>query len=210
MEPMIEITQNNDRVFYLSSDVTNDSIGEICKQILSINEIDRKGLDKFRTYPLEPIRLHVQSFGGSIYDMWSLIDVIESSNTPIITYCNGYCMSAAALIFLAGHFRCMYKHSRIMFHQLSSMTFGKMNDLVIHQSESEQLHKLMIKFIKKHTKLKKGFFKRYDGGKEDIFMDAKECLKYGVCDQIVEKTEWRSVLMEQLSKEEDESCLCED
>lgn len=199
---MQDQTVNDDRILYLSADVTGESISDICKQILQANETDKKGLEKYKTYAIKPIQLHIQSFGGSVYDMWALIDVIEASTTPIITFCNGYCMSAAALIFLSGHYRCMYKHSAIMFHQVSSFTFGKVQDLTIHQDVLEDMHKDMIKYIKKKTKLKKSFFKRYDTGKEDIYLDAKKCLKFCVCDQIVETTEWRDTLLEQLSKED--------
>lgn len=206
MDNIMEITQQEDRILYLSKDIDSDSISDICKKILDINHTDRVGLDKYRNYAMRPIELHVQSFGGSIYDMWSLIDVIESSNTPIITFCNGYCMSAAALIFLAGHYRVMYKHSAIMFHQLSSMTFGKMNDLIIEQTQTKNLHKDMIKYIKKKTNLKKKFYKKYDKNKENIYMDSKKCLKFGVCDEVAEKSDWRNTLLEQMKQSAEECC----
>ena len=93
--------QDEDRIIYLSSDISDSSTSDICKQIISYNEVDRKGIARYRQYQIKPIYLYVQSFGGSVYDMWALIDIMESSNTPIITYCTGYCMSAAADIFLA-------------------------------------------------------------------------------------------------------------
>lgn len=207
MEMMI---QQDDRILYLSKDVDNDSTAEICKKILDINNLDRIGMDKFRNYAMKPIQLHIQSFGGSIYDMWNLIDVIESSNTPIITYCNGYCMSAAALIFLAGHYRCMYKHSVMMFHQLYNWSAGKINDVVLEQRQTEKLHSEMIKYIKKRTKLKKKFFKKFDKNKEDIYIKAKKCVKYGICDEICQTSDWRSTLKEQMSQMEkyDDDCEC--
>ena len=66
--------QPDERVLYLSAEINNDSVGDICKQILAFNEADRKGMEKFRNYAINPIELHVQSFGGSVYDMWALID----------------------------------------------------------------------------------------------------------------------------------------
>ena len=197
----------DDRTLYLSADVTNQSISDICKQILSIEEIDRKGTEKFRNYVINPIRLYIQSFGGSVYDMWALIDVIESSTTPIITYCTGYCMSAASLIFLAGHIRCMYKHSSIMFHQMTAGYWAKFNDIQIEQHQLEKLHKDMLKYIKKKTNLKGKFFKRIDDNKEDVYMTAKECLKFEVCDKIIEKSDLREVMLEQLNAQ---NCDCED
>lgn len=197
----------DDRTLYLSADVTSQSISDICKQILSIEEADRKGTEKFRNYIINPIRLYIQSFGGSIYDMWALIDVIESSTTPVITYCTGYCMSAASLIFLAGHIRCMYKHSSIMFHQMTAGYWAKFNDIQIEQHQLEKLHKDMLKYIKKKTNLKGKFFKRIDDNKEDVYMTAKECLKFGVCDKIIEKSDLREVMLEQLNAQ---NCDCED
>ena len=203
MQDMNELAQQDDRILYLSKDIDSDSVSDICKKILDINNIDRVGTEKFRNYLLRPIELHIQSFGGSIYDMWSLIDIIESSNTPIITYCNGYCMSAASLIFLAGHYRVMYKHSSIMFHQLLNSSFGKINDVTIGQEQARLLHKQMIKFIKKKTKLGKKFYKRFDNKKEDIYMAAKDCLKSGICDEIAEKCSWRDDLLKQMRQEKD-------
>lgn len=216
METAMMIADNSvnldDRILYLSADVNATSIADICKQILAIEEVDRKGLEKFRNYTINPIRLYVQSFGGSIYDMWSLIDIIEASQTPIITYCTGYCMSAAALIFLAGHIRVMYKHSTIMFHQMTAGYWAKFNDIQIEQKQLESMHKDMMKCIRKKTNLKDKFFKRIDDNKEDVYFTAKECIKHGICDKIAEKSDLRDVMLEQLnasSDSEDNRDCCE-
>ena len=91
-------TNTDNRTFYLSDDVDNESIGKLMwyllYQIREDDEKDEKG---------EPIKLYINSYGGSVYDMWGLIDVILNSKTPIYTYCTGYAMSAAFKIFLAGH-----------------------------------------------------------------------------------------------------------
>jgi ATP-dependent Clp protease protease subunit len=180
---MLQATPDS-RILYLSGDVEDTNISQVCKDILNINDIDKKGLNKFKEYELLPIHLHVQSFGGSITDMWALIDIIESSITPIITHCSGYCMSAAALIFLAGHYRCMHKHSSIMFHQMFVGTFAKFMDFNLEQKQFDNMHKDFIKYIKKRTKLKKKFFHKMVDLKRDMYLNSKQCLKYGVCDEI--------------------------
>ena len=205
--------QDDDRIIYLSSDISDSNTSDICKQILAYNETDRKGVAKFRQYPIKPIHLYVQSFGGSVYDMWALIDIIESSNTPIITYCTGYCMSAAADIFLAGHYRYMYKHAIIMMHQMHTYSGGKIVDVKLEQKQYDLLHTRSIKYLKKRTKLPKSFYKRYDDGKEDIYLKAKDCLKWGICDKIVQRTDLRPELIEQMNAIETElieNCLDED
>ena len=195
--------QNDERILYLSEDVENESISDICQQILKINEIDRKGVEKFRQYAINPIQLHIQSFGGSVYDMWALIDIIEASNTPIITYCSGYCMSAAALIFLAGHVRCMYKHAVLMFHQMNVYNYGRYRDIEIEQKQMEKLHKRMIKYLKSKADFPEEFFEKFDDGKQDIYLTAKKCRKLGVCDSIVETSDLRPTLLEQLANSEE-------
>lgn len=196
---MLQATPDS-RILYLVGDVEENNISQVCRDILNINDIDKKGLNKFKEYELLPIHLYVQSFGGSITDMWALIDIIESSITPIITHCSGYCMSAAALIFIAGHYRCMHKHSSIMFHQMFVGTFAKFLDFNLEQKQFDNMHKDFIKFIKKHTKLKKKFFHKMVDLKRDMYLNAKQCLKYGVCDEIEDNTSIHEEIREQLKQ----------
>lgn len=70
-----------------------------------------KSANEYEFNKRDPIKLYINSCGGTIYDMWALIDAIQNSKTPIHTYCMGYAMSAAFDIFLAGHKRYCYKHS---------------------------------------------------------------------------------------------------
>ena len=196
-------TATEDRILYLSGDVEENNISEVCKQILQINDFDRQCLDKYKRYEIKPIQLHIQSFGGVIVDMWSLVDIIESSITPIATYCSGYCMSAAAVIFMSGHIRYMYKHSQLMLHQLSAGSFGKLNDIKTDAVRFDVMNKRIIKYIKKNTTLPKKVIKAINMG-EDVYLSAKQCKKYGICDTVLKKGNWRSDLLEQL-QELDES-----
>ena len=214
MEFMIDNSngQNDNRIIYLSSDVSNSSISDVSEKILSYIEQDRKGLETYKKYVIKPIHLYVQSFGGSVYDMWALIDIIESSETPIITYCAGYCMSAAADIYLAGHYRYMYKNAFLMIHQMSVMNFGKYNDTQVDQKQYELMHKRSIKFLKKRTNLPNKIYNRYDKLKEDIYLTSKECLKYGICDKIIEPSDMRNIIIDQLAElpPEEDICCCEE
>lgn len=200
---------NDDRIIYLSSDISDQTIPDVCKRILSINEVDRQGMEKYKKYVVQPIQLHIQSFGGSIYDMWALIDIIEASETPIITYCTGYCMSAAASIFMAGHIRCMYEHAYLMIHQMYCYNGGKYEDTKIDAEQHEKLHKRNVKFLKEKTELPKKIFDKIGKSKEDVYLDAKHCLKYKICDKIVPKSNMRDILLQQMSELEQCECECD-
>ena len=78
-------TNTNNRTFYLSDDVDNESIGKLMWDLLyQIREDDEKDENE-KDYKREPIKLYINSHGGSAYDMWGLIDIILNSKTPIYT-----------------------------------------------------------------------------------------------------------------------------
>lgn len=106
------------RLYFLSDDIDNASIGKLSWNILHQIEEDDKNDEKEKDYKRDPIKLYINSCGGDVYDAWGLIDIILNSKTPIYTYCTGYAMSAAFNIFLAGHKRYCYKHSTFMCHQM--------------------------------------------------------------------------------------------
>jgi ATP-dependent Clp protease protease subunit len=71
-----------------------------------------------KEYKRKPIQIYINSYGGYVNDMWSIIDIILNSKTPIHTYCTGYAQSAAFELFLSGHRRYMTKHAKLMYHQI--------------------------------------------------------------------------------------------
>ena len=92
----------NKRTFFLAENIDNESAGKIMWDILYLIREDDEQDKKILCYNREPIKLYINSYGGSIDDMWGLIDIILASKTPIYTYCLGYAQSAAFNIFLAG------------------------------------------------------------------------------------------------------------
>ena len=61
-------TNTNNRTFYLSDDVDNESIGKLMWDILyQIREDDEKD-EKEKDYKREPIKLYINSHGGEVYE----------------------------------------------------------------------------------------------------------------------------------------------
>lgn len=87
------------RMIYLQDEINNETLSDVISAILLFNKADDMEKAKLRN----PIHLYINTFGGSVADMWSLISVIEVSKTPVYTYCTGYAMSAGFMIFIAGH-----------------------------------------------------------------------------------------------------------
>jgi len=81
-----------------------------------------------------PINVIIDSIGGDVYEMFGIIDYIESleknSNIKVNTICRGKAMSAAAMILASGTGkRLASKRATIMIHEGSSMQAGKSSDL---------------------------------------------------------------------------------
>lgn len=73
----------------------------------------------------EPIRLIINSSGGNAYDGHALAGRIRSSSCEVITEGYGAIMSAATLIFAAGHKRRTNKYAIFMVHESSAIFEGK-------------------------------------------------------------------------------------
>lgn len=58
------------RLYFLSDDVDNESIGQLTWNILhQLAEDDEKD-KKEKDYKREPIKIYINSYGGEVYDMW--------------------------------------------------------------------------------------------------------------------------------------------
>lgn len=174
------------RLFYLSDDIDSSSIGTMCFNLLKIiNQDDKEELQK-REYKREPIHIYVNSFGGEVYDMWALVDIMENSRTPIYTYCTGYAMSAAFKIFLAGHKRYASKHATFMYHQMSCFRHGKYQDLVEDRTEMDWLNAEIEQYVIDHTKMTREYIDDIRAKKKDAYIHLREAIDLGIVDEVIQ------------------------
>lgn len=175
----------DERLFYLSDDVDNSSIGGMCYALAFLLQADDKKEAKEKDFIREPIKMYVNSYGGSVYDMWALIDIMLTSKTPIHTYCTGYAMSAAFKIFLAGHKKFATKHATFMYHQMSCYKSGKYQDLVEDREQMDYLQKSIEDYVIERTNLTEAELSEIREKKKDFFINTTDALKYGIIDEIV-------------------------
>ena len=175
----------NNRLIYISDDINNCSIGAVCYNLLSIINDDDKQDEKEKNFTREPIKIYINSFGGELYDMWSLIDIILNSKTPIYTYCTGYAMSAAFKIFLAGHKRYATKHASFMYHQINCWYSGKYQDTVEYRKEIDKLQQQIEDYVTERTKITKEKIEEIRLEKKDFYIHSQEALELGIVDEII-------------------------
>lgn len=131
-----------------------------------------------------PIWIYLFNYGGSTDVMWSLVDVMAASQTPIYTVNMGQCASAAGLIFMQGAKRFMFKNAVLMIHEGSGAFAGDAGKL-LDQTESYKLSiKRMKEYILSRTQIPPKLLNKKRSN--DWELTAQECLEMGVCDAIIE------------------------
>jgi len=135
-----------------------------------------------------PINVVIDSPGGDVYEMFGIIDYIESleknSDIKVNTICRGKAMSAAAMILASGTGkRLASKRSTVMIHEGSSMQAGKTSDVKAAQKYNAHLEDMANTVLGEKTSKDKQFWSEQT--KTDLYLSAKDAQKLGVIDGII-------------------------
>lgn len=183
------IRMPKERSLFFTEQVDQASVSSISKKIIEINEDDDLLLEQASfigfKYEPKPIKLYIDSYGGSIYQCLSLISVIEKSSTPVHTICMGAAMSAGFIILISGHKRFAYKYSTPLYHQASTILFGTIKTIEEDVTQTKRLQELIEKITFERTKITKQRLKEVYEKKLDWYMTAQEALKLSVVDEIL-------------------------
>ena len=112
----IEKTNNH---IYFHSEVNRNSIFELTQHIRQCELDNIMNAHKLCIDPI-PIYLHINSFGGVIFDALTAIDVIKACKVPVYTIIEGATASAGTLISVVGQKRFIRPNAHMLIHQLSS------------------------------------------------------------------------------------------
>jgi len=166
----------NERVVFLGEDVNPHTANIVIAQLLHLAHTD----------PKRDIKLYINSPGGSVNDGLAIIDTMNFIEPDVQTIGIGLQASMGAMLLSAGAKgkRFALPNSRIMIHQPSSGTEGKITDQEIMLRESIFLKKTLTEILAKNTgKSVKQIEKDID---RDHWMSAEEAKDYGIIDEVVE------------------------
>ena len=152
-----------------------------------INAIIEKNLLPQRERPKE-ITLVINSPGGEVHSAFALIDTIKGSAIPIKTVGLGMIASCGILTFMSGTKgrRLITPNTSILSHQYSWGSAGKEHELFARVREFELSTARMLEHYKKCTGLSEKKIREILLPAEDVWLSAKEAVKYGIADKIVE------------------------
>lgn len=178
------ITSEEKRLFHIYGDINAQNCADIANHITVINMEDDEKEEREKDFKRKPIKIYISSYGGSVYDMWMLIDTICASKTPVYTYCVGYAMSAAFQVFLSGHKRFIGPHATLMYHQIYCWRSGKYQDLVDDREHTDLLNSQIEKYVIKCSKLTQEDLDSIREKKQDTYFTAEEAIERGLADEI--------------------------
>lgn len=151
----------------------------------SAKDFAEKLFKKSEKDSIQPIVVYIDSYGGEIHSLFSMISAMDSVPNKIITVCMGKAMSAGSALLSHGDIRYVNEHSRIMLHEATSGTGGNVNDIKIDTKELEFLNDAFLNILAKNcgkplSRVKKLFTNK----KREIYLGAKESVEFGIADRI--------------------------
>ena len=164
-----------ERVVFLGDEVNSATANIVVAQLLHLAFED----------PKKDIKLDINSPGGSVYDGLAIIDTMNYIEPGVQTIGIGLQASMGAMLLSAGAKgkRYVLPNSRIMIHQPSSGTQGKITDQEIALKEGIYLKQKLAEMLAKNTgKDVKQVIKDMD---RDNWMSAEEAKTYGLIDEVL-------------------------
>ena len=132
----------------------------------------------------KPIKIYIDSCGGSLTDAFTIIDSIRMSKTPVITIATGCAYSAGFFIFISGHKRIAYPHASFLYHEGSATNGGTAsqfrNFADFYDIQLAQLKQIVLNC----TNIDEDEYNKHK--KDDWWMTAEDAINYGIADEIAE------------------------
>lgn len=144
--------------------------------------------DKRHNIPVEerePIKIYIDSCGGSLTDTFTIIDSIKMSKTPVWTIAIGCVYSGGFFTFISGHRRIAYPHASFLFHEGSTGTSGTSSQFENYTAFYRKQLNQLASIVLNNTKITEEEYK--DIRKDDIWYDVTDGIEKGFIDVIAEE-----------------------
>ena len=184
----LELKQEKDKeAFEETSDFRNGTL-------LFISEIDTgpcghlaHGLRRLaRLYPKRPIRIEMNSPGGTINSGFQMIDdiAVVGKDCPITIAVRGQAASMAAVVLQAAKTRLVGPNAYVMLHRASFGTEGSADQIEDSVEEVRMLEKRLYEIVAKRSGKTVDFWKKQLGRRKDVWYTSEEAVKIGLADAI--------------------------
>ena len=163
--------------------------------VIRVNKFDEAAAKEFSSLmaraqntgqPVVPVV--IDSYGGQVYSLMSMISDIQHSKLPVATIVQGKAMSCGAILFSFGApgKRFMDPDATLMIHDVSSMSWGKVEEVKVSAEETDRLNQKIYHMMAENCGQHEEYFLEivHDKGHADWFLDAKECKKHKLANHL--------------------------
>ena len=177
-----------DRIIMMQGVVEDNMANLIVAQMLYLESVNSE----------KPIRLYVNSPGGSVTAGLAIYDTMQFVKAPVHTMVMGQAASMGSFLAQAGEAgkRYVLPESRTMIHRVSSGTRGtsgsvhvqepEFEDARRHFEESKRLNTRLTELYVRHNTVGKTYEELFETMKFDTFLSAQEAVDAGLADKVVE------------------------
>lgn len=166
-----------ERIIFLGEDVNEHTANVIVAQLLHLAYEDAK----------KDIYFYINSPGGVVSDGLAIYDTMQYIKPDVQTIGIGLQASMGSFLLSSGAKgkRFALPNSRVMIHQPSAGTQGRVTDMEIDLKEALRLKELLAHILAKNTgqsidRIKKDM-------ERDYWLTANEAVKYGIVDRVISK-----------------------
>ena len=130
----------------------------------------------------------IDSYGGQVYSLMSMISDIKYSRIPVATIVQGKAMSCGAILFSFGAegMRYMDPDSTVMIHDVSSMAWGKVEEIKVSAEETNRLNQKIYTMMAENCGHHKDYFLDivHEKGHADWFLEVDEAQKHNLANHL--------------------------
>lgn len=168
----------NERIIFLGEQVDEHTANIVVAQLIHLAYED----------PKKDIKLYINSPGGSVYDGMAIYDTMQYIKPDVQTIGIGLQASMGAFLLSSGTKgkRYMLPHSKVMIHQPSHATKGKVTDMEIDLKEGLAVKEMLAELFAKQTSQKLAKIK--SDMERDYWMSPDEAKEYGLIDEVITKS----------------------
>lgn len=170
----------SDRIIFLGEEVSDVSASLIIAQMLFLEA----------QAPDKDIQLYINSPGGSVTAGFAIYDTMQYIKCDVSTICIGLAASFGAFLLAGGAKgkRIALPNAEIMIHQpaiYGNGIQGQATDIKIVSDHMQKSKQRLNRILAENTG--KSIEEIYKDTERDNYMSAKEALKYGLIDKIIEE-----------------------
>jgi ATP-dependent Clp protease protease subunit len=159
----------------LNEGVTDKAVGGLLRAVQIMDEMDE----------ITPIKVYINTDGGSFYDGLALYDILKNCKAPVHTYGLGKVISMGTVIMLAGDERYCFSNTTYMWHSITDATeTSKVFDHVTNVQEILRMQEQMLRIYAEHSTKSVTWWRKWIKH-EDRYGNADKALELGFVNQIL-------------------------